>query len=221
MSTWGDSTGSPRRDPIRLQALLRSLARHIATEASFATIARDVTARTLSAETAVGYVNALKRLFIVEEQPAWTPHLRSRYAVRTSSKLHFVDPALAAAITATSVERLMQDLETAGLWFESQVVQHLRTFAELRGGRVYHYRDKSGKEVDAVVEFDDGRWAAFELKLGQRQIPKGRASLAAFVADIDVERTPAPVFTAVVTADGPTMRLPDGVLTFPLHALRP
>lgn len=217
----GRLDGEPRRDPMRLHALLRSLARHIATEASFATIARDVTTRTLSAETAVGYVNALKRLFIIEEQPAWAPHLRSRYAVRTSSKLHFVDPALAAAITATSVERLMQDLHTAGLWFESQVIQHLRTFAELRGGRVYHYRDKSGKEVDAVVELDDGRWAAFEVKLGQRQIPAAQASLAAFVADIDVERTPAPVFTAVVTADGPTMRLPDGALTFPLAALRP
>ncbi|RLP06343.1 ATP-binding protein [Propionibacterium australiense] len=217
----GRLDGEPRRDPIRLRALLRSLARHVATEASFTTIARDVSARTLSAETAVGYVNALKRLFIVEEQPAWAPHLRSRYAVRTSSKLHFVDPALAAAITATSAERLMQDLETAGLWFESLVVQHLQTFAELRGGRVYHYRDKSGKEADAVVEFDDGHWAAFEVKLGQRQIPKAQASLAAFVADIDVDRTSPPVFTAVVTADGPTMRLPDGTLTFPLGALCP
>jgi hypothetical protein len=141
--------------------------------------------------------------------------------VRTSSKLHFVDPALAAAITATSVQRLMQDLETAGLWFESQVIQHLRTFAELQGGHVYHYRDKSGKEVDCIVEFDDGRWAAFEVKLGRRQIPTAQAALAAVVADIDTERTPAPVFTAIVTADGPIMRLPDGVLTFPLHALCP
>ncbi|RAX20760.1 ATP-binding protein [Actinomyces sp. Z5] len=217
----GRLDGEPRRDPIRLRALLRSLARHIATEASFTTIAKDVTTQALSAETAASYINALRRLFIVDEQPAWAPHLRSRYAVRTSSKLHFVDPALAAAVTGTSAERLMQDLETAGLWFESQVVQHLRTFAELRGGHVYHYRDKSGKEADAVVEFDDGRWAAFEVKLGQRQIAKAQDSLAAFVADIDTRRTPAPVFTAVVTADGPTMKLADGVLTFPLSALRP
>ncbi|WP_308807178.1 DUF4143 domain-containing protein [Actinomyces sp. 594] len=169
----------------------------------------------LSADIAANYVNALRRLFIVEEQPAWAPHLRSRYAVRTSSKLHFVDPALAAAITGTSAERLMQDLDTAGLWFESQVVQHLRTFAELRGGRVYHYRDKSGKEADAVVEFDDGHWAAFEVKLGQRQIARAQDSLAAFVADIDTRCTPAPVFTAVVTADGPTMKLPTASSPFP------
>ena len=166
-------------------------------------------------------MNALKRLFIVEEQPAWAPHLRSRYAVRTSPKLHFVDPALAAAATATSSARLMEDLGTAGQWFESQAVQHLRVFAEPLGGRVFHFRDKSGREADIVVELDDGRWAAFEVKLAQRQIPAAQTSLAAFVDDVDTKRTPPAEFTAVVTADGPTMTLPDGSVTFPLRALRP
>ncbi len=213
--------GEPRRDPIRMHAVVRSLARHIATEASHATIARDVALASVSSETVVAYVAALKRLFIVEQQPAWAPHIRSRYAVRSSPKLHFVDPALAAAVTATSAERLLQDLETAGLWFESMAVQHLQVFAELRGGQVYHYRDKGGREADAVVELDDGRWAAFEVKLGQRQIPAAQATLNAFVADIDTRRTPPPVFRAVLTADGPTMKLPDGTLTFPLNALSP
>ena len=217
----GRLDGEPRRDPVRLRALMRSLARHVGTEASFSTIAKDVSGQSLTAQTAVAYVNALKRLFIIEEQPPWAPHLRSRYAVRTSPKLHFVDPALAAAVTATSAERLLEDLETAGLWFESQVVQHLRVFAEALGGHVHHYRDKAGKEADAVVELDDGRWAAFEVKLGRRQIPAAQASLAAFVADVDTARTPSPAFTAVVTADGPTMPLPDGAVTFPLGALGP
>ncbi|CAM2804537.1 ATP-binding protein [Actinomyces slackii] len=217
----GRLDGEPRRDPVRMRALMRSLARHIATEASFSTIVKDVAGRSLSAETAIAYVGALRRLFIIEEQPAWAPHLRSRYAVRTSSKLHFVDPAIAAAVTATSSERLMQDLETAGLWFESQAVQHLRIFSEMCGGRLYHYRDKAGREADAIVELDDGRWAAFEVKLGQRQIPAAQASLAALVADIDTARTPPPVFTAVITADGPVMPLPDGAITFPLNALGP
>lgn len=205
----------------RLRALMRSLARHVATEASFRTIARDASGQSLSAETAIAYVGALRRLFVVEEQPAWAPHLRSRYAVRTSSKLHFVDPALAAAVTATSSERLLKDLETAGLWFESQAVQHLRIFSEMCGGRLYHYRDKAGKEADAIVELDDGRWAAFEVRLGQRQIPAAQTSLAAFVADIDTARTPPPAYAAVITADGPVMTLPDGVVTFPLKALGP
>lgn len=217
----GRLDGEPRRDPVRMQALLRALARHVASEVSFSTIVKDMSGRAITAETVAAYINALKRLFVIEEQPAWAPHLRSRYAVRTSSKLHFVDPALAAAVTATSVERLMQDLETAGLWFESQVVQHVRIFAELHGGRIYHYRDKAGKEADVVVELDDGRWAAMEVKLGARQIPSAQGSLAAFVRDIDTARTGAPVFTAVVTANGPTMRMPDGALTFPLSALRP
>ena len=194
----GRLDGEPRRDPVRLRALMRSLARHVGTEASFSTIAKDVSGQSLTAQTAIAYVNALKRLFIIEEQPPWAPHLRSRYAVRTSPKLHFVDPALAAAVTATSAERLLEDLETAGLWFESQVVQHLRVFAEALGGHVHHYRDKAGKEADAVVELDDGRWAAFEVKLGRRQIPAAQASLAAFVADVDTARTPSPAFTAVV-----------------------
>ncbi|WP_279221411.1 DUF4143 domain-containing protein [Actinomyces lilanjuaniae] len=147
--------------------------------------------------------------------------MRSRYAVQTSPTLHLVDPALAAAVTSTSAPRLMHDLPTAGLWFESQVVQHLRVFAEALDGRVYHYRDKAGKEADAVVEPDDGRWAAFEVKLGRRQVPAAQASLVSLVADIDTARTPGPVLTAVITADGPTVRLPDGVLTFLLHALGP
>ena len=217
----GRLDGEPRRDPVRLRALMRSLARHVATEASFRTIARDASGQSLSAETAIAYVGALRRLFVVEEQPAWAPHLRSRYAVRTSSKLHFVDPALAAAVTATSSERLLKDLETAGLWFKSQTVQHLRIFSEMCGGRLYHYRDKAGKEADAIVELDDGRWAAFEVRLGQRQIPAAQTSLAAFVADIDTARTPPPAYTAVITADGPVMTLPDGVVTFPLKALGP
>ena len=217
----GRLDGEPRRDPVRLRALMRSLARHVGTEASFSTIAKDVSGQSLTAQTAVAYVNALKRLFIIEEQPPWAPHLRSRYAVRTSPKLHFVDPALAAAVTATSAERLLENLETAGLWFESQVVQHLRVFAQALGGHVHHYRDKAGKEADVIVELDDGRWAAFEVKLGRRQIPTAQASLAAFVADVDTARTPSPAFTAVVTADGPTMPLSDGAVTFPLGALGP
>ena len=101
------------------------------------------------------------------------------------------------------------------------MVQHLRVFAEALGGHVHHYRDKAGKEADAIVELDDGRWAAFEVKLGRRQIPTAQVSLAAFVADVDTARTPSPAFTAVVTADGPTMPLSDGAVTFPLGALGP
>ncbi|WP_235984902.1 DUF4143 domain-containing protein [Actinomyces trachealis] len=104
--------------------------------------------------------------------------LRSRYAVRTSPKLHLVDPALAEALTGASTARLMQDLQTAGQWFESQAVMHLRVFAEALGGQVYHYRDKSGREADAVVELPDERWGLVEVTLGQRRVPAARDSIA-------------------------------------------
>ncbi|WP_366180399.1 DUF4143 domain-containing protein [Actinomyces timonensis] len=215
----GRLDGEPRRDPVRMAALLRSLARHVGTEASYATIAADTASASLTAETAVAYVSALQRLFLIEPQPAWRPHLRSRYAVRTSPKIHLVDPALAAALTGASTARLMQDLQTAGQWFESQAVMHLQVFAEALGGQVYHYRDKSGREADAVVELPDGRWGLVEVKLGQRQVPAARDSLAAVAAGIDETRTGTPAFQAVITADGPTMTLAPGVVTFPLRAL--
>lgn len=217
----GRLDGEPRRDPVRVAALLRSLARHVGTEASYATIAADVQGTSLTPETVVAYLGALRRLFLVEDQPAWAPHLRSRAAVRTSPKLHLVDPALAAAATGASPQRLLQDLETAGQWFESQVVQHLRVFADPLGGQVFHYRDKSGREADAVITLPDGRWCLIEVKLGQRQIPAAQASLAAVAEVIDPDLTGRPVFQAVVTADGPTLGLdPEAhVVTFPLRAL--
>lgn len=217
----GRLDGEPRRDPVRVAALLRSLARHVGTETTYATIAADVQGVSLTPETVVTYLGTLRRLFLVEEQPAWAPHLRSRTAVRTSPKLHFVDPALAAAAIGASPERLLRDLETAGQWFESQVVQHLRVFSEPLGGRIFHYRDKSGREADAVIELPDGRWGLIEVKLGQRQIPAAQASLAAVAEVIDPARTGTPTFQAIVTADGPTLTLdPEAhVVTFPLRGL--
>ena len=188
--------GESRRDPDRMRILLRSLARNLATEVKYATIAQ-----------------------VVETQPAWAPHLRSRAAIRTTAKLHFADPALAVAVMRASPDRLVDDLETAGLWFESQVVQHARVYAEALDGRVYHYRDSNGQEVDLIIQLDDGRWAAIEIKLGQRQLPKAQASLASFRSVVDLERVGEPSFMAVVTADGPVMTMPDGIHTFPIHAL--
>ena len=212
--------GESRRDPDRMRILLRSLARNLATEVKYATIAQDMSAAMpVKAETVAAYIGALQRLFVVETQPAWAPHLRSRAAIRTTAKLHFADPALAVAVMRASTDRLVDDLETAGLWFESQVVQHARVYAEALDGRVYHYRDSNGQEVDLIIQLDDGRWAAIEIKLGQRQLPKAQASLASFRSVVDLERVGEPSFMAVVTADGPVMTMPDGIHTFPIHAL--
>ncbi|MEW6957183.1 ATP-binding protein [Trueperella pyogenes] len=212
----------PRRDPIRMWELFRSLSRHVGTEVQYTTIAGDISATTpIAPETVVEYLNTLQRLFLLEYQDAWAPHIRSRYAVRTSPKIHFVDPALAAAALGVGVDRLLNDLETAGQWFESWIVQHLRVFAEPLRGRVLHYRDKSGREADAVVVLPDGSWGAVEVKLGQRQVQAGKDSLLKFADTINIDKTGAPAFLAVVTANGPTMRMGDGVITFPISSLAP
>jgi len=161
----------------------------------------------------------LERIFLVEEQDAWSPQIRSKTAIRSASKVHFVDPALAAAALGASSRQLLADLNTAGLWFESMVVQHLRTYMQELGGHVMHYRDKAGREVDVVVELPDGRWGVIEVKLGQPAIPAGAKSLMRFLEVVDDDRMGAPSFAAVVTADGPTMTLEGGVTTFPLAAL--
>lgn len=212
--------GESRRDPDLMLAVLRSLARNVASEVSYATVAKDISGtRTTKPDTVAAYINALRRLYVVEEQPAWAPHLRSRAKVRQSPKLHFVDPSLALAIHGASADSLRHDLETAGFLFESQVVQHLRVFAEAHGGKVYHYRDSSKREVDAIVQLRDGRWAAVEIKLGQRQISKAEESLQSFAEVIDTKKSGAPEFMAIITSDGPVLQLPSGIVTFPLHAM--
>ncbi|MFC5370329.1 ATP-binding protein [Arcanobacterium bovis] len=212
----------PRRDPIRMWELFRSLSRHVGTEVQYTTIAGDIAATTpITPETVVAYLNTLQRLFLLEYQDAWAPHIRSRYAVRTSPKIHLVDPALAAAALGVGVDKLLTDLETAGQWFESWVVQHLRVFAEPIRGRVLHYRDKSGREADAIVMLPDGSWGAFEVKLGQRQVEAGKNSLLKFAQTIDVDKTGSPAFLAVVTANGPTMSVGDGVITLPISSFAP
>ena len=171
--------GDKRRDPVKVGRLLQSLARNVATPATIATLARDVrgTGAAFKATTASEYLESLGRLMIVEDQPAWSPHLRSRTTLRTTPVRHFADPSLAAAALRATPARLLGDLETLGLLFESMVVRDLRVYAQAADAHVFHYREKDGLEVDAIVEDGDGRWAAFEVKLGERRIKEGMANL--------------------------------------------
>ena len=168
-----------RRDPVKVGRLLRSLARNIATPATVATLARDVrgTGPSFKASTAAEYMEALERLMIVEDQPAWSPHLRSRTTLRTTPVRHFADPSLAAAALRATPRRLRDDLEALGLLFESMVIRDLRVYAQAADAQVFHYREKDGLEVDAIVEDAEGRWAAFEVKMGARRVKEGMANL--------------------------------------------
>ena len=212
-----------RRDPEKLGRLLRSLARNVATHATVATLAADAGGAdaALKDHTAQAYLAALERLMIVEDQPAWTPHLRSRARLRRRPKRHFVDPSLAVAALRATPDRLLADLELFGLLFESLVVRDLRVYAQAADAEVLQYRDNTGLEVDAIVQAGDGRWAAFEIKLGARRVDDAARSLLKFAARVDPEAGRAPSTLAVIVAEGYAYARDDGVGVIPLGALGP
>ena len=162
----GRLEGQASHRPGGVEKLLKSVARNTATEASNSTLAADVEPEPLHRHSVRAYLEALRRLFVLEEQPAWPVRLRSRAALRTSPKRHLGDPSLAAAALGTDPDRLMSDPSTLGLLFESLVVRDLRVLAQPLDGQVFHLRDAAGREADAIVECPDGRWLAAEIKLG-------------------------------------------------------
>ncbi|MFT7553178.1 MAG: putative AAA+ superfamily ATPase [Rhodothermales bacterium] len=211
------------RDPVRVERVIRSYARHIATYASVATISADAAGADVEPhpETVSDYLQALDRLMITEDQPAWAPHLRSRSRLRSAPKRHFVDPSLAVAAMRATPQSLLADLRLAGFLFESLVVRDLRIFAQATDARVLQYRDNTGLEVDAVVEHADGRWAAFEVKLGSSYIEEAADTLLRFADRIDTSRVGLPTALAVVVPGGYGYRRPDGVSVLPLAAMGP
>lgn len=215
--------GDRRRDPERVGRLLRSLARNVATEVRTSTLAADAGGADgpLSTITVRDYLDALSRLMVLEDQPAWSPHLRSRAVLRSSPRRHFVDPSLAAAALGAGPEALRRDLELLGLLFESLVVRDLRVLCQPLGGEVRHYRDHYGNEVDAIVQLSDGRWGAVEIKLGLGAVDAAASGLHRMVTNLDLERIGEPAFLAVVTATGFAYRRDDGVDVIPVGALCP
>lgn len=212
-----------RRDPNRVQRLLRSLARNTATEVAITALAAGAGGGEgpLDRHTVAAYLDALDRLMVIEDQPAWSPHLRSRATLRESPKRHFVDPSLAVAALGASPQRLLDDLNFFGLLFESLVVRDLRVLAQPLDGTVFHYRDQYGLEVDAIVQLIDGRWAAFEIKLGPGLVDDGAASLLKFRDRVDTTRSGEPSVLGVVVGTGLGYVRPDGVAVVPIGALAP
>lgn len=214
----------PRHRPERVLRLLRSLARNLATSAAATTLASDasVSGDPVSSETVGDYLAALNRLFIIEDQPAWRPHLRSRYALRKAPKRHLVDPSLAVAALRASPQALMNDLNAFGHFFESLVVRDLRIYAQPLEADIEHYRDSNELEVDAIVNCSDGRWGAFEIKLGgETAIEEAALALRKFAGQIDTDRAGEPAALAVLTAGGYGYMREDGIQVVPIGALGP
>ena len=211
------------RDPVRVGRLLRSLARNVATPVTLSKLAAEVgeDGRPLKTDTAAEYLDALDRLMVVENQPAWSPHLRSRTTLRQTPVRHFVDPSLAIAALRATPARLTADLEFLGLLFESLVVRDLRVHAQAADAQVFHYREKDGLEVDAVVEAADGRWAAFEIKLGERWVDDGAKSLNRLARRMERSDHGKPSALAVIVPSGYGYVKPGEVGVIPIGALGP
>ena len=210
------------KNPERVRLLLRSLARNVATLASIQTIKNDIEATdvSISDKTISSYHNALRRIFVVEDLPAWLPSMRSRSAIRTSAKRHFVDPSIATAVLRTNPEGLLNDFNTFGFLFESLCTRDIRIYAQAIDGDVFHYRDKSGLESDLIVRLRDGRWAAIEVKLGNKQIEEASQNLLTLKAKIDEDKMGQASFLMVITGGQYAYRRNDGVLVVPIGCLK-
>ena len=213
------------RDEFRAKRLMRSYARLQGAMASIPTIVEDMKTNEtegISDETVVSYIKALKKIFVIEDMPAWNPNLRSKTAIRTSDTRYFVDPSLAIAALGIGPNDLLNDLETMGFLFETLCVRDLRVYAEANDGNVFHYRDKSGLECDAVIHLRNGNYGLVEIKLGgETRIEEGAANLNNLEGKIDITMMKKPSFKMVLTAVGQYAYMrADGVMVVPIGCLK-
>ena len=214
-----------KRDSERTKRILKSYARNVATQASLETIRSDVISNdveTFDKEALYGYLNALKRIFVIEDSPAWNPNLRSKTAIRTSDTRYFVDPSIAVAALGLGPTDLVNNLELMGLIFENLCVRDLRIYADALDGSVYHYRDKTGLECDAVIHLRNGSYGLVEVKLGGDQsINEGAESLLKLTSKIDTEKIKKPAFLMVLCGVAPfAYKREDGVFVVPITCLK-
>ena len=213
-----------RRNPALVQRLLQALARNVAMEQKVTRLAAEVEGEvgTIARTTVYAFLDALRRLMVLEEQPPWSTHLRSRATLRTAPRTHLVDPSLAAAANAAGPNRLLGDLNYLGLLFESLAVRDCRIYAVPLDAAVHHYRDSDGLEVDIIIQTRDGGWGAFEVKLGGEQaIEVAAAGLLKFADKVDTTKVGEPAVLGIITASGYGYTRPDGVVITPIGALGP
>lgn len=219
------SIGGNRRDIDKLRRLLRSLARNESTVVSYKTLQNDMVefeGESIDANTIANYLEILERLFIIENQPAFNPNMRSSVRVGKSAKRHFTDPSLAIAALGATSEMLFNDLNTFGFLFESLCERDLRIYAQSIGGRLFHYRDGKGREIDAVIELEDGRWGAFEIKLGSYQIDEAANKLIKLKREMedDPKARPPQILCVICGLSEYAYKREDGVVVVPITAIR-
>ena len=214
-----------KKNTEKVRRLMRSYARNQGSQVPNTVLALDVSANdedSISDDTVASYLNALRKIFVVEDMPAWNPNLRSKTAIRTSDTRYYVDPSIAAAALGVGPNDLINDLNTFGFIFETLCIRDLRVFADALNGHVYHYRDKEGQECDAVVHLRNGQYGLIEIKLGgDKLIEEGAESLKAMESKIDTGKMKAPAFLMVLTGVGDyAYRRKDGVCVVPVGCLK-
>lgn len=215
-----------KRDVEKAKSLLRSYARHVGSQAPLETIRKDMLANqadTFDQVTLYSYIDALKKIFVIEDAPAWNPNIRSKTAIRSTDTRYFIDPSIATAALGIGPKDLIQDLNTMGFLFENLAVRDLRIYSELLDGSVYHYRDKSGLECDAVIHLRNGSYGLVEIKLGgDKFIEEGAQTLKTLSDLIDTNSMKKPSFMMVLCAQAPfAYKRNDGVYVVPITSLRP
>ena len=214
-----------QKNPERVRRLMRSYARNQGGQVPNTVLAQDIAANDetpINEETVASYVNALRKIFVVEDMPAWNPNLRSKTVIRSSDTRYYVDPSIAAAALGIGPNDLINDLKTFGFLFKTLCIRDIRVFADALNGAVYHYRDKEGQECDAVVHLRNGKYGLIEIKLGgDRLIEEGAKSLKSMESKLDTEKMNAPSFLMVLTGTGDyAYRRHDGVFVVPIGCLK-
>jgi hypothetical protein len=215
-----------KRVPEKVRRLMRSYARHQGTQTSVDVIKQDMLSNddsTISENSIISYIDALKMIFVIEDMAAWNPNLRSKTAIRTADTRYFVDPSIATAALGLGPIDLLNDLNTMGLLFETLAVRDLRVYADALDGKIYHYRDKTGLECDAVMHLRNGSYGLIEIKLGgDTLIAEGVETLTDLSKKIDTTKMPNPSFLMVLTGIGEyAYRREDGVYVVPIGCLKP
>jgi predicted AAA+ superfamily ATPase len=211
-----------KRNPEKVRGLLRALARNVATTVDITVLEKDIKLNEnsdISRPTIYDYLEALNRLMIIENQPAWNTHIRSSASLRKSAKRHFSDVALAAASLGLGKEALINDLKLTGFLFESLVVHDLRVYAQANDAKVYHYYDSTGLEVDAIVQNYSGEYCAFEIKLGIGQIDDAANNLLKFASILEEPNRAKLQSLNVITGTGISYKRKDGVNVISLASL--
>lgn len=217
---------SIKRDTEKAKRLLKSYARHVGSQSSLETLRQDMLANqedTFNQVTLYSYLDALRKIFVIEDSPAWNPNLRSKASIRTTDTRYFSDPSIATAALGIGPKDLLDDLKTMGFLFENLCVRDLRIYTDYLDGTVYHYRDKNNLECDAVIHLRNGSYGLVEIKLGgDKLIEEGAKTLKDLASKIDTENMPKPSFMAVLCAKAPfAYKRNDGVCVIPITTLRP